>query len=160
MCCLGNAVLLEGTVDGVAGEESLRAEWFIGCLAEVALQARAIDPLDTGVVSAMDCVSFCSTRSACTMLLQLPVLDETAHSNDNTSTLVSTDEWKFGGEWPVTIHGVQVGVADAGVLDVHEDLIWTWFLYWNLLVNDWTASLLDDLRPLSVWNLSGHCCMI
>lgn len=42
---LGNAVLLEGAVDGVAGEEGLGAEGLVGLLAEVAGETRAVDPL-------------------------------------------------------------------------------------------------------------------
>jgi hypothetical protein len=31
---------------------------------------------------------------------------------------------------------VQIGVADAGVLDVDENLIGAWFLNWDFLVDD------------------------
>lgn len=71
MCGLGNGILLEGPINSVARKEGLGAEWLIctsrsvdqsvsfiqsslhtGLLAEVALEAGAVDPLDTGVVAA------------------------------------------------------------------------------------------------------------
>lgn len=87
-------------------------------------------------------------------------MDEVALGNDNTGTFVSTNEWKLCWEWPVTVDGVEVSVAHAGKLDVNKDLVWTWLLDWNLLVLDWSTGLLDDHRPLLLWNLSGHvgCC--
>jgi len=39
---------LEGSVDGVARQESLSTEWLIGLLAEVAREAGTIDPLSGG----------------------------------------------------------------------------------------------------------------
>lgn len=41
----GDAVLLESAVDGVAGQEGFCAERLVGSLAEVARQARTVDPL-------------------------------------------------------------------------------------------------------------------
>lgn len=41
----GNAVLLEGSIDSVAGEEGLFTKRLVGLLAEAASQARPIDPL-------------------------------------------------------------------------------------------------------------------
>jgi hypothetical protein len=46
-----DSVLLECAVDGVSGEERLRAKGFVGLLAEAALKAGAIQPLDTDVVA-------------------------------------------------------------------------------------------------------------
>jgi hypothetical protein len=43
--------LLEAAVDGVAGEEGVRAQRLVGLLAEVAGEAGAVEPLDTGVVA-------------------------------------------------------------------------------------------------------------
>ena len=51
-------------------------------------------------------------------------------------------------QWPVTIDGMKISVADTRVLDVDENLIRTWLLNWNLLVLDWSAGLLNHLRPL------------
>lgn len=42
---LGDAVFLEGTVDGVSGEEGVGAEGLVGGLAEVASKAGSVDPL-------------------------------------------------------------------------------------------------------------------
>lgn len=47
-------------------------------------------------------------------------------------------------------------MADARILDVDENLIWTRLLYGNLLVIDGTTGLLDDLRPLLVGDF-WHC---
>lgn len=103
-------------------------------MTEVTGEAGAVDPLDTGVVANLD------------------IFDEVAYCDNNTCTLVTTDKRKLGWQWPVAVDGVQVSVADARVLDIDEDLIWTWLLDWDLLVLDWTASLLDDLRPLHLWD--------
>lgn len=114
---LGNGILLEGTVDGVTGQESVGAEGLIGALAVGAGQARAVDPLDTDVVAELD------------------ILHEVATANDNTSTLVATDKGHLGLERPVTHHGVEIGVADTGELDVHQHLIGTGLLDGDLLVD-------------------------
>lgn len=45
---LGDAVLLKGAVDGVAGQEGLGAEGLVGGLAEVTCEAGAVDPLLMG----------------------------------------------------------------------------------------------------------------
>jgi len=45
VCGLGNAVLLKGTVNCIAGKQGLGAEWLISLLAERALEARTVDPL-------------------------------------------------------------------------------------------------------------------
>ena len=42
---LSDTVLLEGAIDGVAGEEGLGAEGLVGALAEVTSKAGAVDPL-------------------------------------------------------------------------------------------------------------------
>lgn len=136
---LGNGVLLERAVDGVSGEESLGAEGLIRGLAVAAAQARAVEPLDTGVVTDLD------------------VVDKLAASNDNTGTLVATDKGQLGVEGPVTHHGVEIGVADTGVLDIDEDLIGTGLLDGDLLVLGGSTVLLDNLRPLHGRDLrSGH----
>jgi hypothetical protein len=51
-------------------------------------------------------------------------------------------------QWPVTVDGVQIGVADTRVLDVDKNLIWAGLLNRNPLVVDGSASLFNDLRPL------------
>ena len=45
-------------------------------------------------------------------------------------------------------------MADTGVLDVDENLIWTVLVYGNLFVLDGTTGLLDDLRPLLLGNFA------
>lgn len=40
---------------------------------------------------------------------------------------MATDEREFGGDGPVAVDGVKVGVADVGVFDVDEKFIWTGF---------------------------------
>ena len=87
------------------------------------------------------------------MVANLNVLNEVTSGYNNTSTLVATNKRKLGWQWPVSIDGMQIGVADARVLDVDEDLVWTWLLDGDLLVLDWSTSLLDDLGPLSRWNV-------
>lgn len=95
-------------------------------LTEVTGQAAAVDPLDTGVVTNLD------------------VGDLVTLCNDNTGTLVTTNEWEFGRKRPVAVHGVKIGVADTRELDVDEDLIGTGLLDINLLVLNRTAGLLND----------------
>jgi hypothetical protein len=45
VCCFADAVLLEGTVNGIAGKEGFGTEGLICLLAERAIQAGAVDPL-------------------------------------------------------------------------------------------------------------------
>jgi hypothetical protein len=60
------------------------------------------------------------------------------------------ESWAYQG--PVAIHGVEISVADTRVLDVDENFIWAGLLNGNLLVLDGTTGLLDDLRPLLLWD--------
>jgi len=46
-----DGVLLERAIDCVSGEEWLRAKGFVGLLAEAALKAGAVQPLDTDMVA-------------------------------------------------------------------------------------------------------------
>lgn len=103
---LGNGVLLERAVDGVARQQGLFAERLVAVLAVGAAEARAVEPLDAGEVA------------------QLNVGDEAAAGNDDAGAFVAADEGqRFRVERPVAHHGVEVGVADARVLDVDEDFI-------------------------------------
>jgi len=129
---LGDAVLLEGPVDGVAGEQGVGAQRLVRLLAELAGQARAVEPLDAGVVADLD------------------VLDELALGDDDARALVAADKRHLGGQRPVALHGVQVGVADARVLDVDEHLIGAGLADGDLLVDEGAAALLDDLGPLGL----------
>jgi hypothetical protein len=115
---LGDGILLERTVDGVTGEESLSTERLVGVLAVRAAQARTVQPLDTDLLADLD------------------ILDKLAASDNNTGTLVATNKRQLGVEGPVTLPGVEIGVADTGELDVDEDLIGTRLLNRDLLVLD------------------------
>ena len=89
-------------------------------LAECTIEARAIEPLYTGVVANFD------------------VLDEGTSCHDDTSTFVSTHERKLGCQWPIAVHSVEICVADTRELNVDKYLIWAWLLDGDLLVlNSW-----------------------
>lgn len=103
---LCDGVLLERAVDGVARQQGLFAQRLVAVLAVGAAEARAVEPLDAGEVA------------------NLNVVDERAAGDDDTGTLVAADEGqRLCGQRPVAHHGVEVGVADARVLDVDEDFI-------------------------------------
>lgn len=59
-------------------------------------------------------------------------------------------------QWPVTVDGVEICVANTRILDVDENLIRTGLLDGNLLVLDGAAGLVDDLCPLLGWD-GSHC---
>jgi hypothetical protein len=124
---LGDGILLERTVDGIAREESLGTERLVGVLAVRAAQARTVEPLDTDLLADLD------------------ILDKLAASDNNTGTLVATNKGQLGVKGPVTLPGVEIGVADTGELDVDQDLIGTRLLNGNLLVLDgyrkWDVSM-------------------
>lgn len=70
------------------------------------------------------------------MRADLDIVDELTALDDNTGTLVATDEGQLDGDGPVAHHGVQVGVADTRELDVDENLIRTGLGDGDLLVDD------------------------
>lgn len=138
--CRGDAVLLEGAVDGVAGELGGEAEGLVGLLAEGARQARVVEPLDAdGLADLADVVG-----------------DELTPGHDDTGTLVAADERQLGRDGPVSVDGVEVSVAHAGVLDVDEDLLGAGFGDRDLLELNGTAGLFDDLGPLFRGDLGGR----
>ena len=51
---------------------------------------------------------------------------------------------------------MKIGVTEAGILDVDENLIGTRLRNGYLLVLDFTAGLLDDLSPLLCGNFRCH----
>lgn len=102
---LGDSVLLEGTVDGVARKLGLGAEGLVSSHAVGAGQAGAVEPLDADVIALLE------------------IVDEFAAGDNNTSTLVATDQGHLDGQGPVALHGVQVGVAHTRELDVDQNLI-------------------------------------
>ncbi len=98
--------------------QSRSATYLGGCPAESAAQARSIEPFDTGVIA------------------NLNISDELAAGDDDTGTLVAAYERKLGGQRPDALDGVQVGVADTGILDVDKDLIGAGLGDGDLLVYD------------------------
>lgn len=121
---LSDSVLLERAVDRVSRQRGLGAQGLVGGHTVRARQARAIDPLDTD------------------MRADLDISDELTTLDDNTGTLVATDEGQLDGDGPVAHHGVQIGVADTGELDVDENLIGTRLGDGDLLVDDGWKSML------------------
>lgn len=153
---LGDGVLLEGTVDRVAGEEGLRAEGLVGLLAEVAGKAGAVQPLRQLLEKNWRVKEGSRADLDADLVANLDVLDERTGLDNGTSTLVATDKGNLDGQGPVALHGVEVGVADTGVLDVDEDLIGTGLLDIDLLVDRALADGLDDLGHLLLGNLGSR----
>jgi hypothetical protein len=115
------------------------AQRLVSLHAERAGKAGAVEPLDTGAVADVN------------------LGDELTLGYDDTGTFVATDEGKLSIEGPVTLHGMEIGMADTRVLDVDEDLIGAGLLDGDLLEDDGTALLLDHLGPLLFWDLKvGH----
>jgi hypothetical protein len=136
----GNAVLLEGPVNSVSGQFGGQAERFVGLLAEGARQAGVIQPL----------------HAHCLADLAILVRDVVASCYHNTGTLMTANQWQLRGDWPVAIDRVEIGVADAWVLDVDKNLTRTWLGHWDLLVLHGAADLFDDLGPLLFWDIGSH----
>lgn len=132
-----HAVLLEGPINGVAGELGSQAKGFIGLLAEGAGQAGVVQPLDTDRLTDLADV----------------IGDQLATGDNNPGTLVTTDKREFGGNGPVPIDRVEIGVADARVFDVDEDILRAGLGDGNLLVLERATDLVDDLSPLLGGNL-------
>ena len=155
---LGDAILLEGAVDSVAREQGLRAQWLVGLLAEVTLQARSVDPLHTGVVATESVSARCDISDAQVTAddLHLDVMDQITLGYNNTSSLVASHKGKFGWQRPVTVYGVQVCVAHTGILDVDKDFVWTWLLDVDFFVFHWTSGLLNDHSHLLLGYFLRH----
>jgi hypothetical protein len=66
----------------------------------------------------------------------LNVIDERAEGHHDASALMSANEGKLGCQRPISIYRVKICVANTRVFDVDENLIWTWLLNWNLLINE------------------------
>jgi hypothetical protein len=104
------------------------------------------------------------------VIAKFNVLDKISASDYDTGTFMATNERKLG--WldgisiisteygdcayqrPVAVYSMEIGMADARVLDVDQNLIGTGLLDWDLLVLNWTAGLLNDLRPLLLGNVA------
>jgi hypothetical protein len=65
---------------------------------------------------------------------------------------VASNKGNLGVEWPVTVHGVKVSVADTRELDVDENLIWTGLWHWDILVDNLATTLLQHLGLLHLWD--------
>lgn len=59
-----------------------------------------------------------------------------------------TDKRQLRRQRPVAVNSMEVGVADARVLDVDENFIWAGLGDGNLLVLHGTPGGLDDAGPL------------
>lgn len=70
------------------------------------------------------------------VVAKLNILNKRSKANDNTGSFMSSHQRKLGSQRPVAIDCMEIGVADPGVLDVDENLIWAGFLNWNFLVDD------------------------
>ena len=90
------------------------------------------------------------------MITNLYIRNQLALRDDNTSAFVAADEWQLDLQRPVAVQSVQVSVTYARELDVDQDFVWARLLHGDLLVLDWTARLLEDLRPLHLGDFSGH----
>ncbi|KAH3663695.1 hypothetical protein OGAPHI_005096 [Ogataea philodendri] len=131
---ISSSVLLERTIVGVTRKVSIWTVRLSTLLTEFTSHTRTVQPFDTGQVT------------------DLEVLDVGTLSNNDTSTLVTTNQWKFHWQWPVTLPGVQVGVTDTRVLDVNQNLVWLWSWNWNILVLNWTTSGVKDTSLLGLWD--------
>lgn len=90
------------------------------------------------------------------MVTDLDALGQFTLGNDDTGTFVAADQRHLDGKRPVAFHSVEIGMADAGVLDLHQNFIGARLGDGDLLVDGWTAFLFDDLRPLLLRNLRSH----
>jgi hypothetical protein len=70
------------------------------------------------------------------MITNLNVVDKGTASYNNASTFVSTDQWELCWQWPVSVDGVEISVADTRVLDVNENFIWARLLDWDPLIDN------------------------
>lgn len=57
------------------------------------------------------------------MITDFDVFDQLAAGYHDTGAFVAAYEGQLGGDGPVAIDGVEVGVADARVFDVDEDFV-------------------------------------
>lgn len=110
------------------------------------------------MVSQVDRGQQCYTYLDTNVVTNIDLADEFTTSNDDTSTLVTSNKRKLGWEGPVTVQCVEICVADTGVLDIDENLVGTRLGDGNLLVLERTASFLDDLSPLHLGNLGRRHC--
>lgn len=135
---LGDAVLLKGAVDRVPGQgRVVAAERLVGGLAVGAGETGAVEPLDADVVAEGEVGRH-----------------EGAAGDDDARALVSADERHLGRDRPVAHHGVQVRVAHAAVLDLHQHLVRSGLRDGDFLIHERSTDGLDDLGHLLSWDLS------
>lgn len=99
MARVRNSVLLERSVHRVARSLRVTASCLLAFAADLTVQARVGEPLDTNGISNLEC--------------RRGVVGD---GDDATSSLVSSDEGELGRSRPISLEGVQVGVADSSVL--------------------------------------------
>jgi hypothetical protein len=63
-----------------------------------------------------------------------------------TDTFVARNQGRLWFHWPVSLGGMQIGVADTGRLDAHEDFASPWFGNWHLLEHKRFLETLNDSR--------------
>lgn len=133
---LPKCILLECPINRIPRQLRIRAERCVGLSAELALPARSVQPLNTGLVA------------------DLELGDELALGDDDSRAFVAAHEWHFDGDRPVAHHGVEIGVADSGVADFDENLVGTGLGDGDLFVDERAADFFGDLGPLSLGD--GH----
>ena len=76
-------------------KQTTTSEGWEGRQTEIAQAARGVEPLDTSVVADHN------------------IFDELSDSDNDTGALVATDKRELGVQRPVTLPGVEIGVADC-----------------------------------------------
>ena len=98
----------------------------------------------------------CPTHLDADIVANLNIFHQLAASYDLARSLVTAHERELGRQRPVAVDGVEVRVADAGILDVDKHLVRSGLRHRYLLVPDRPAGLLDYLCPLFLWDLRRH----
>lgn len=124
---LCDGVLLEGAIDGVSREKGRGTVGFEAVVAVFTGQTGTVEPLDSSVVA------------------QIKVGYLIALCDYDTGTFVAADERQFCVERPVSFPGVEISVADAGELDIDEDLIGAGGRDGNILVDKGPAVFFKNL---------------
>lgn len=104
--------------------------------AELAGQARCIEPLYTGSVT------------------DLKFLDQFALAHNVSGPFMSAHQGKLDRERPVAFHGMEISVADPRVANLNQDLIRTGLRDWDLSKGQRTTGFVGNLGPLQFWD--GH----
>lgn len=102
---VGDGVLLEGSVDRVARGLRVTAGSLLALAADLTVQARVSEPLDSDGVPDLE-------RGGSVV----------GDGDDATCSLVASDERKLGRSGPISLERVKIGVADSGVLLVDGEI--------------------------------------